>query len=108
MLNLRNFFTNTNKKSLATVFGAGVLAIVAVVTTVAAVGPTFNIFPVAYDGSLNTDYPLIDARNVTKNEGWSTSQSDHNAGVNMDPGDTVEFLVYYHNGAPDDPANTAL
>lgn len=83
------------------------LAVISVVTTVAASGPTFNIFPIAYDGSMNTDYPLLDVRNVTKSEGWSTSQADHDAGVNADPGDEVEFLVYYHNGVPDDPSNTA-
>lgn len=96
-----------NKKTASTIFAAAVLATVVVAGTVAADGPTFNIFPIGYDGSLNTDYPLIDGRNVTKNESWSSSQSDHDAGVSVDPGDTIEFLVYYHNGAPDAPANIA-
>jgi uncharacterized repeat protein (TIGR01451 family) len=104
--NLNHMFGN-NKKAALTIFAAGMLATVVVASTVAADGPTFNIFPIGYSGSLNTDYPLLDARNATKGEGWSTSQTDHDAGVTADPGDTIEFLVYYHNGAPDSPTNTA-
>lgn len=104
----RRIFNKNNKQSIFAVSAAGMLALILATTTVVANGPTFNIFPVAYDGSTNTDYPLIDARNVTKGEGWSMSQPDHDAGITADPNDEIEFLVYYHNGAPDDPANTAL
>jgi len=86
---------------------AGLLSVVAVVGIVSANGPTFNIFPIAYNGGLNTDYPLLDGRNSTSGESWSNSQSDHNSGVTANPGEVVEFLIYYHNGAPDAAENTA-
>jgi uncharacterized repeat protein (TIGR01451 family) len=62
-------------------------------------GPQFNIFPLTYSGETCHDFPLIDARNVTKGGNFSTSQSDHDNGVAADPGDVVEFLIFYHNGA---------
>lgn len=59
----------------------------------------FNIFPISYSGETNHDYPLLDARNYSEAEDFSSSQSDHNNGVDADPGDIVEFVIYYHNGA---------
>jgi uncharacterized repeat protein (TIGR01451 family) len=94
------------KKSWLVVMLAGFLAVVTLASTAAA-DATFNIFPIGYTGAQNTDYPFLDARNVTKGESWSTSQTDHDAGVTADPGDILEFLVYYHNGAADADANVA-
>ncbi len=102
-----SFLKNSNKKTFATVLAAGAVALVTVVGTVIAVGPTFNIFPIAYGGGTNSDYPLLDARNYSRNEGWSNSQSDHDAGITADPGEEIEFLIYYHNGAPDAAENIA-
>jgi len=100
-------FKSKDKKVFYTVMAAGMLAALSVVGFVSANGPAFNIFPIAYNGALNTDYPLLDARNMTKGEGWSTSQFDHDSGVTADPGDVIQFLVYYHNGAPTAPENVA-
>ena len=66
----------------------------------ATLGPSFNIFPAAYNGGVNTDYPLLDARNVSNGEAWSSSKCDHDKAIWADPGDVLEFLIYYHNGAP--------
>ena len=106
MNKFKAFLTNS-KKTITTVGAAGLIALVAVAGVVSADGPTFNIFPIAYDGSLNTDYPLLDGRNVTKAESWSVSQADHAAGINSDPNDIIEFLIYYHNGAATAPENIA-
>lgn len=59
----------------------------------------FNTFPLSYTPSQNHDLPLIDARNFTDGGAFSTSQDDHNNGVQADPGEVVEFQIYYHNGA---------
>lgn len=100
-------FSAYDKKTVMTVAAAGLLALVSVVGIVSANGPSFNIFPISYSGALNTDFPLLDARNATKGESWSTSQSDHDAGVTAEPGDEIEFLIYYHNGAANAPENIA-
>ena len=70
-------------------------------------GPEFNIFPISYSGEENHDFPLLDARNYSENGSFSQSQTDHDNGVYADPGDIVEFIIYYHNGAPDAPENVA-
>ncbi|MEK7212186.1 MAG: hypothetical protein AAB686_00730, partial [Patescibacteria group bacterium] len=70
-------------------------------------GPAFDVFPIAYNGAQNTDYPLLDARNSTQNGSFSTSQSDHDNGVAGSVGDIIEFIVYYHNGAANAAENTA-
>ena len=61
-------------------------------------GPKFNQFPVSYVAHDYRSYPLIDARNMTKEESWSSSQADHDNGIDVDPGDVVEVCIYYHNG----------
>ncbi|MDP2932958.1 MAG: hypothetical protein Q8N81_02395 [bacterium] len=97
------------KNSFKTLAIAGLLAIASlgVFASVQATGPVFDVFPIGYAGAQNEDYPFIDGRNVTAGGTFSTSQSDHNDGVAASTGDTVEFIIYYHNGAPDDAANTA-
>ena len=96
------------KKALATISLAGIAAMLLSSPLSIAAGPQFNIFPITYTPALNKDLPLLDGRNATDGEGWSTSQSDHDAGVNADPGDVVEFSVYYHNGMPNADENTAI
>src|SRR3989338_8393325 len=96
------------KKALATISLAGIAAMLLSSPLSIAAGPQFNIFPITYPPALNKDLPLLDGRNATDGEGWSTSQSDHDAGVNADPGDVVEFSVYYHNGMPNADENTAI
>ena len=107
MNNILQILRKPNKKILITVIAAGLLSLVAVAGIVLADGPQFNIFPISYTGDLNHDLSLLDARNVTKSESWSGSQSDHNAGVTADPGDIIEFSIYYHNGAVNKPENIA-
>ena len=86
---------------------AALVSAVFIAMPVLAAGPTLNIFPVGYSGAQNTDYPLLDARDFSQNTSFSSSQADHDDGVTANPGDTLEFIVYYHNGAADDPDNTA-
>lgn len=101
-LNFLKFFrTKTAGLSLA------VLAGLVVVLSASATGPALDTFPIGYAGAQNTDYPLLDGRNVTTGGGYSTSQADHDNGITASQGDTVEFIVYYHNGAADAPENTA-
>ena len=95
------------KKSLSMVVLAGLFAGFLGYTPVKADGPQFNIFPISYDGATNTDLPLIDAKNITQIGQWSTSQADHDNGVNANSGDVIEFSIYYHNGVPDAPENIA-
>jgi len=82
-------------------------AIIPAARALATTGPAFNIFPVSYTGEENHDYPLLDGRNYTDSGSFSSSQSDHDNGVTADPGDILEFVVYYHNGAVDAPENIA-
>ncbi|MBI4054289.1 MAG: DUF11 domain-containing protein [Candidatus Doudnabacteria bacterium] len=70
-------------------------------------GPVLNSFPIGYSGAQNTDYPLLDARNVTAGGSFSSSQADHDDGVTASAGDTIEFILYYHNGAADAAENVA-
>jgi len=107
MSKVLSFIKTKDKKTVATIMAAGMFALISVVGIVSANGPAFNIFPIGFNQELNHDYPLLDGRNITKGEGWSASNSDHSAGVTADPGDTIEFLVYYHNGAPTAPENIA-
>ncbi len=69
--------------------------------------PAFNTFPVTYSGELDHDLPLIDAKNFTDSGSFSTSQADHDNGVQADPGDIVEVSIYYHNGAANTDENVA-
>ena len=97
------------KATLAMVVLAGVTAGLFSGVLASAAGPEFNKFPITYTQPSSVDfldYPLLDARPVGGQ--YSTSQSDHNDGVTVNPGEEIEFSVYYHNGVPDDPANTAV
>ncbi|PIR97182.1 MAG: hypothetical protein COT91_02715 [Candidatus Doudnabacteria bacterium CG10_big_fil_rev_8_21_14_0_10_41_10] len=89
--------SNLNKTVIAAI---GLVVIASLVPAFAfADTASFNIFPISYSGDVNHDYPLLDARNYSEGDNFSTSQSDHDNGVDADPGDTVEFVIYYHNGA---------
>lgn len=105
---MRKLKTLNPKKALAVVLLAGLTAFLGSSSFVSASGPQFNIFPISYTPALNHDLPLLDGRNVTRNEGWSASQSDHDAGVSAAPGDTIELSIYYHNGSASAPENAAL
>ena len=96
------------KKAFATIGLAGIAAMLLSSPFSVAAGPQFNIFPITFTPALNSDLPLLDGRNATDGEGWSTSQADHDAGVSADPGEVVEFSVYFHNGAPNADENVAL
>lgn len=79
---------------------AGVLSSFAV----NAAGPEFNKFPIAFTETPGHDLPLLNARNISTDNTWSNG----NRTLQANPGDIIEFQVYYHNGAADDPANTAF
>src|SRR3989344_5082886 len=105
-----NTSKNQNRKIKLNTLTVVVLVVAASITGTlfaSATGPQFNIFPISYTQESNHDFPLLDARNVTNNEDWTNSQSDNDNGVDADPGDEIEFLVYYHNGAADAPENIA-
>lgn len=76
--------------------------------TPASGAPQFNIWPLTYGAELCHDLPLLDAKNVSRGEGWSTSQSDHDAGVQASAGEIIELSVYYHNGVPNLDENVAI
>ncbi len=61
-------------------------------------GPRFNQYPASYIDLKTGDWPLINARNITKNGDWCLSQAEHDKGVEAEPGDIVEFWIYFHNG----------
>jgi uncharacterized repeat protein (TIGR01451 family) len=73
---------------------------------VAQAAPAFNAFPISYTPQTNMDLPMIDARNVTQSGSFSTSQADHDSGVSANPGDVIEFEIYYHNAAVAEDAAT--
>ena len=96
------------KKALAVVSLAGLVVFLISSPFASANGPSFNIFPICYQGGLNCDLPLLDARNISRGESYSASQADHDAGIQASPGEIIEFSVYFHNGAPDANDNVAL
>lgn len=97
------------KKTMAVVLAAGLVAVFFTFPFADASGPQFNIFPISYTpGTLNHDLPMIDAKNITKGIGYSTSQSDHDNGIQASAGDILEFSIYFHNGTPNTDANIAL
>ncbi len=100
-------YLRTNR-ALIVILLAGITAGVLFMPFASAVGPAFNIFPISYTGQQNHDLPMIDAKNVTRGEGWSSSQADHDAGIQASPGDIIEFSVFYHNGTADTPENVAI
>lgn len=92
------------------ILGTGVLVAifaVGIAQTVFAAGPAFGVFPISYDGAQNTEFPLLDARDATTSGSFSTSQADHDNGVTVNPGDEIEFIIFYHNGAATAPENIA-
>src|SRR3989344_1676711 len=91
------------KLTLTTVVMSGLLLAITAIAT----GPEFNIFPISYSGETNHDYPLLDARNFSDNGSFSTSQTDHDNGVDLGPEETIEFVIYYHNGAANGDENIA-
>lgn len=95
------------KKALAAVILGGMAAFLATTPMVSAAGPEFNIFPICYSGGSNCDLPLIDAKNITRGGGYSSSVGDHENGVDAFAGDTLEISIYYHNGTPDTDENVA-
>lgn len=75
----------------------------------AASHPVFNAYPLTYDSSQDChDLPLIDARDLTggseRDQRYSASQAEHDAGINASVGDTVRVSIYFDNGATDDPS----
>jgi uncharacterized repeat protein (TIGR01451 family) len=72
----------------------------------APVTPAFNIWPLAYSSIDCHDLPLIETKNLSgsgRDARYSQDQTEHNAGINVNPGDKVRVAVYFHNGAsPDD------
>jgi uncharacterized repeat protein (TIGR01451 family) len=62
--------------------------------------PLLNIWPISTSGADCTDYPMLQASNVSQGSGYSHS-------VSANAGDTVRFRVYVHNGTLDYPENEA-
>jgi uncharacterized repeat protein (TIGR01451 family) len=65
--------------------------------------PLLNIWPISTSGADCTDYPLLMARNVTKDTGYT-----HGATVSASGNDIVRFHLYVHNGTVDYPENEAI
>lgn len=105
---IRKIKSLNSKKAFSLVFLAGLTAFLISSPMALANGPQFNIFPICYQSTTNCDLPMLDGRDVTRGEGWSSSQADHDAGVQANPGDILEFSVYYHNGVPDTDENVAI
>lgn len=69
----------------------------------------FNTFPISFTRQTDRDLPMIDARNVSAGGDFSTSQTDHDNGVQASPGDVIEFQIYYHNsGVAEDVAHNVI
>lgn len=70
----------------------------------------FNTFPISYTQETNRDYALLDARNISAGGAFSTSQADHDNGVQSSAGDIIEFQIYYHNSgiATDEATNVTI
>jgi uncharacterized repeat protein (TIGR01451 family) len=104
----RKFRARTRLNSKKLIFGLFVLAVVSGMllgpfSVAKATSPRFNIYtPYTCTLQYNRDYFLICVKNDTKGTGYSTS-------VSADPGDTLTFSVYYHNGVNNTAAtNTKL
>lgn len=83
---------NIIKKIVSAIF---VASLIGTVVTNAGGGPAFNILP--------GDLELFTGRNITK------GQTDTTDPVTADPGDTIEGVIYYHNGVEDSVAtNTRI
>lgn len=95
------------KKTLSIVLLGGLGAMVLSTASVSAVGAAFNIFAISYTPTQNADLPLLDGRNASSGESFSTSQTDHDAGVSAGPDQIVELQVYFHNGAANGVDNKA-
>lgn len=72
--------------------------------------PVFNYFPLTYStGETCNDLPLIEVRDLSAPAGsrdnrYSASASEHNAGINAQVGDQVRVSIYFNNGSSDDPS----
>lgn len=105
---LRKIKSLNTKKTLSIVLSAGIVALVISSPFASAQGPAFNIFPICYTPTLNCDLPLLDAKNIIQGGSYSTSQADHDDGIQANAGDIIELSVYYHNGAANTEENIAL
>jgi uncharacterized repeat protein (TIGR01451 family) len=69
----------------------------------------FNFWPLTYSsGETCNDLPLIEVRDLSATSGsrdnrYSASQAEHDAGINAQVGDQVRVSVYFDNGSSDDP-----
>ncbi len=78
---------------------AGILSQAVFPSVARADSPQFNIFtPYVHTQTYNRDYYLLDVKNETKGTDW-------NFPVSADPGDTLVFYLYYHNGVVNTVAN---
>lgn len=85
------------------------LALIAALPASAAAAAAFNTLPISYIPQADHDLPMIDAKNITLGGAFSADQADHDDGVIANPGDIVEFLIYYHNsGGTDDAAYNVI
>jgi uncharacterized repeat protein (TIGR01451 family) len=70
--------------------------------------PAMNIWPLSWTGQDCHDLSLIEVKNLNgsgRDARYAQSQAEHDAGINVNPGDKVRVAVYFHNGAsPDDQA----
>ncbi len=68
--------------------------------------PAMNVWPLSYSNIDCHDLPLVDVKSLNgsgRDARYAQNQSEHNAGINVNPGDQVRVAIYFHNGAsPDD------
>lgn len=73
--------------------------------------PALNFFPVSYDpNSICTDASLVDAVVIGaggRRGRFALNQAEHDAGVEVQPGDKVMISIYFDNGGADLPQYTA-
>ena len=101
---LRKIKKLNTKKALVLVLLAGMTAASMSSLSVRAAGPQFNIFPVDFTGTQqNTDLPMIEAKNLRTGVSAGAGRA-----IQAQPGDQIEFQIYYHNGTPDTDENVAI
>ncbi len=97
--NRNNFIKSLGASGVILAMAATLLSQVFLPSIARADSPQFNIFtPYVHIQTYNRDYYLLDVKNETKGTDW-------NFPVSADPGDTLVFYLYYHNGIVNSMAN---
>ena len=72
--------------------------------------PAMNIWPLSYSAIDCHDLPLIDVKSNNgsgRDARYAANQAEHDAGINVQPGDHVRVSIYFHNGASPDNQTSA-